>query len=216
MPKRFSGIYAILDTQIIRDRDPGALAAAAARGGASTMQLRAKELSTRTFVDLARRVHAGLSGTGCPLLINDRIDVALAIGAEGIHIGREDMDPILARRLLGPGKIIGVTLKNNDDLASLAHDVDYGCIGGVYPTRHKANPDAPIGLDGFATLRHAAAQSAPGMCIGAIAGITAANAGALKAVGADFIAVVGAVFDAHDVEASTRQLFVAFNAGVTS
>ncbi len=216
MTKRFAGIYAILDTQIIRDRDPATLAAAAARGGATTLQLRAKNLPTRAFVDLARRVHTGLSGTGCPLLINDRIDVALAVGAEGVHIGREDMEPALARRLLGPGKIIGVTLKNTDDLAALAHSVDYGCIGGVFPTRHKTNPDAPVGLEGFSSLRRVAAQAAPGLSLGAIAGITAANAGALKAAGADFIAVVGAVFDAADVQAATRHLAAAFNAGATS
>ncbi len=213
MNHRFAGIYAILDTQVLRGRDPGALAASAARGGAATMQLRAKEMGTRAFVDLARRVHAGLAGTGCPLLINDRIDVALAIGAEGVHIGREDMEPTTARRLLGPGKIIGVTLKNTDDLTTLALGVDYGCIGGVYPTRHKANPDAPVGLDGFAVLRRAAAAKAPGTLVGAIAGITVENAGALHVAGADFLAVVGAIFDADDVEAATRELARAFSAG---
>jgi hydroxymethylpyrimidine kinase/phosphomethylpyrimidine kinase/thiamine-phosphate diphosphorylase len=213
MASCFAGIYAILDTQIIRGRDPGLLAAAAARGGATTMQLRAKDLSTRAFIDLARRVHAGLAGTSCPLLINDRIDVALAIGAEGVHVGRDDMEPAAARHLLGPGKIIGVTLKNTDDLAVLGPDVDYGCIGGVYPTRHKANPDAPVGLDGFAVLRRAAASRAPAMPIGAIAGITPDNAGVLKTAGADFIAVVGAVFAADDVEAATRRLAAAFASG---
>lgn len=213
---RFDGIYAILDTQILRGRDPAQLAAAAARGGATTMQLRAKDLPTRAFVDLARAVHHGLAGSGCPLLINDRIDVALATGAEGVHVGREDIDPATARRLLGPGRIIGVTLKNSEDLAALGSDVDYGCIGGVYPTRHKQNPDAPVGLDGFAALRREARRRTPQQPVGAIAGITAANAGALRAAGADFIAVVGAIFDADDVADATRRLAVAFKAGSTA
>lgn len=216
MSRHFSGVYAILDTQIIRERNPAEMAAAAVRGGATIVQVRAKDLSTRTFVDLARRVHQGLAGTGVPLLINDRIDVALAIGAEGVHIGRDDMEPAVARRLLGADKMIGVTLKNMVDLAALGPDVDYGCIGGVYPTRHKSNPDAPVGLDGFTHLRRAAALSAPAMPIGAIAGITSKNAGTLKAAGADFIAVVGAVFDSPDIETITRQLAAAFDSGVPS
>lgn len=211
---RFSGVYAILDTQVLRGRDPSELAAAAARGGATTLQLRAKELSTRDFVDLARRAQAGLAGSRCPLLINDRIDVALAIDAEGVHVGRDDMDPATARRILGPEKIIGVTLKNSADLVALGPGVDYGCIGGVYPTRHKSNPDAPVGLEGFAALRREAALRAPGLSVGAIAGITEDNAGALAAAGADFIAVVGAVFDAEDIEAATRRLSSAFAQGV--
>jgi thiamine-phosphate pyrophosphorylase len=213
MTRRFAGIYAILDTQIIRDRDPAALAAAAARGGATTLQLRAKDLSTRDFVSLAERVMSGLVGSRVPLLINDRIDVALAVGAAGVHIGRDDMQPTIARRLLGADKIIGVTIKSADDLAVLAPVADYGCIGGVFATRHKLNPDAPVGLDGFVALYQSARARFLSLPVGAIAGITVDNVAAVSAAGADFAAVVGAVFDATDVEGATRTLLRAFAAG---
>ena len=207
---RIKGVYAILDTQVLRGRDGSDLAAAAVRGGATVIQLRAKTLSTRAFVALAAMVKAGLAGTGVPLLINDRVDVALAVGADGIHIGRDDMEPAMARRLLGPAAIIGVTLKDTCDLDALDGCATYGCIGGVYPTRHKDNPDAPVGLDGFVSLRARAASRQPGKSVGAIAGITVANARPLAVAGADFIAVVGAVFDTDDVRAATRALGMAF------
>lgn len=213
MTRRFAGIYAILDTQIISDRDPAALAAATVRGGATTLQLRAKDLSTREFVSLAERVMSGLVGSRVPLLINDRVDVALAVGDAGVHIGRDDMQPTIARRLLGADKIIGVTIKSADDLATLWTVADYGCIGGVFATRHKLNPDAPVGLDGFVALYHDARARFPTLPVGAIAGITVDNVGAVSAAGADFAAVVGAVFDATDVESATRALSRAFSAG---
>jgi thiamine-phosphate pyrophosphorylase len=207
------GVYAILDTQVLQGRSPSELAAAAARGGACAVQVRAKSMATREFIALARAVQSGLGGSGVPLLINDRIDVALAIGADGVHIGREDMEPDLARRLLGPGKIVGVTIKDVADLDALDAAADYGCIGGVFPTRHKDNPDAPIGIDGFTALRSAARQRQPAKSVGAIAGITAVNAAPLVRTGADFLAVVGAVFDAADVTAATRALATAFKRG---
>lgn len=213
MTTPFTGVYAILDTQIIGARDPGRLARDAAEGGARVIQLRAKTLGTRAFIDLARRVKQGLTGADVPLLINDRVDVALAAGADGVHVGREDMEPATARRLLGDRAIIGVTLKNADDLATLVHGVDYGCIGGVFATRHKDNPDAPVGLDGFTRLRADAARRAPRVPVGAIAGITAETTPALARAGADFVAVVGAVFAAADVRAATSALARAFEGG---
>jgi thiamine-phosphate pyrophosphorylase len=207
MTRRFARIY------VIRDRDPADLAAAAVLGGATTMQLRAKDLSTRDFVSLAERVMSGLVGSRVPLLINDRVDVALAVGAAGVHVGRDDMHPLLARRLLGPDKIIGVTIKCTDDLATLGTVADYGCIGGVFATQHKLNPEAPVGLDGFAALCHAVRERLPAMSVGAIAGITVDNVGAVAAAGADFLAVVGAVYDATDVETATKNLSRAFSAG---
>ena len=213
MKVRPSGVYALLDTQIIRGRDPGALAVAAARGGASTLQLRAKTASTREFVALAQAVRDALVNTRVPLIINDRVDVALAVGADGVHLGRDDMEPALARNLLGPAALIGVTIKNTADvdrLAAFGADVvDHGCIGGVFATRHKDNPDAPLGLDGFAHVLCYARAHLGNIPIGAIAGISADNAGALTSTGCDFVAVVGAIFDADDVTSATRALLTA-------
>ena len=213
MKVRPTGVYALLDTQIVRGRDPGALTDAAARGGASMSQLRAKTASTREFVALAQTVRDALVGTRVPLIINDRVDVALAVGADGVHLGRDDMEPGQARKLLGPASLIGVTIKNRADVDRLAACdvgvVDHGCIGGVFPTRHKDNPDAPLGIHGFAQVLGYARTQMGTMPIGAIAGITVENAAALITADADFVAVVGAIFDAEDVASATRALLTA-------
>ena len=110
-------LYGIVDPQIARGRSLADLAAAAAKGGATLIQYRAKEASTRAMVREAKTIHAALAGTGVPLLINDRIDVALAAGAEGVHLGADDMELADARRLLGEDAIIGATLKQAGELA---------------------------------------------------------------------------------------------------
>lgn len=200
-------LYGIVDPQIARGRNLADLARAAASGGATILQYRAKEASTRDMIAEARAVVAALAGSGVPLLVNDRVDVALASGAAGVHLGREDMTPADARRLLGSQAIIGATVKNADDLAALSgQPIDYACIGGVYATAHKNNPDPPVGLDGFRALRSAARQTHPGLPVGAIAGITPANLGPLFASGADGVAVIGALFAGDDPRSAAEIL----------
>ena len=197
-------LYAILDPERTGGRPLDRLADAAAAGGATLLQLRDKNAGTRSFVARARQVKAALAGR-IPLIINDRIDVALAAEADGVHLGRDDMHPADARRLLGPEAIIGVTLKNNADLAVLDPAlVDYGCIGGVFATASKNNPDPPVGLAGLTSLRARAATS--GLPVGAIAGIDAGNAADVIAAGADGIAIISALFMAEDVTSAARQL----------
>ncbi|MCA3668308.1 MAG: thiamine phosphate synthase, partial [Methylobacterium sp.] len=104
-------LYGIVDPQIARGRSLARLARTAADGGTTIIQYRAKEAVTRAMIAEARGIVAALSGTNVPLLINDRVDVALASGAQGVHLGREDMHPADARALLGPQAIIGATLK---------------------------------------------------------------------------------------------------------
>jgi thiamine-phosphate pyrophosphorylase len=200
-------LYAILDPQIARGRELSYLARQAALAGVTLLQFRAKDMPTRAMIAEARVIRAALDGTGVPLLINDRVDVALAAGADGVHLGREDMPPADARRLLGPGAIIGATVKNQEDLAALAgKPIDYACIGGVFATSHKDNPNPPLGIAGFAALRAAARRTFGTLPMGAIAGITADNAGALMAAGADGVAVIGAVFGEDDVAASVKRM----------
>jgi thiamine-phosphate pyrophosphorylase len=200
-------LYGLVDPQIARGRSLADLAAAAAQGGATLIQYRAKKASTREMVREAKAIHAALAGSGVPLLINDRIDVALASGAEGVHLGADDMELTDARRLLGEDAIIGATLKHAGELPYLASvRIDYACIGGVFPTAHKDNADTPLGLDGYAALRQAARAALDDLPVGAIAGITAQNAASVMAAGADGIAVIGAMFAADDVEIATRAL----------
>lgn len=205
-------LYAILDPARTRGRDLAAMADAAATGGATLLQLRDKTAGTRAFVENARVVHKALAGR-IPLLINDRVDVALAAGADGVHVGREDMLPADARRLLGPDAFIGVTLKNEADLAGLdPRVVDYGCIGGVFATTSKDNPDRPVGLDGLRKLRDQARAS--GLPVGAIAGIDTTNAAATIAAGADGVAIISALFMADDVASAARDLRIIIDAAL--
>lgn len=200
-------LYGIVDPQIARGRSLADLAAVAAKGGATLIQYRAKDAPTREMVREAKAIHEALAGTGVPLLINDRIDVALASGAEGVHLGADDMELTDARRLLGEAAIIGATLKHAGELSYLASArIDYACIGGVFATQHKDNADAPLGLDGYRILREAARTALGDLPIGAIAGITAENAASVMAAGADGVAVIGATFASDDVEGATRAL----------
>lgn len=200
-------VYGLVDPQIGAGRSLAELARAAAEGGATLIQLRAKELSTREMVREAKAIHGALAGTGVPLLINDRVDVALAAGAEGVHLGADDMELADARRLLGPDAIIGATLKSAGELPYLASAaIDYACIGGVFGTVHKDNPDAPLGLDGFRELRREAARALGPLPVGAIAGINAGNAASVIAAGADGVAVIGALFSVADAKAAAREL----------
>ena len=192
-------LYGILDPQIARGRSMAALARSAAEGGATIIQYRAKEADTRHMIVNAREIIAALAGTGVPLLINDRVDVALAAGADGVHLGREDMHPADARALLGPNAIIGATVKNSEDLIALSRQpIDYACIGGVFSTVHKNNPDMPVGLTGLKALRAEARDKLDTLPVGAIAGISIANAPLVMAAGADGIAVIGALFGGDD------------------
>jgi thiamine-phosphate pyrophosphorylase len=140
-------------------------------------------------------------------LINDHIDVALAAQADGVHLGREDLDPRAARQLLGPDAIIGATVRADFDVAALAPGiVDYVCIGGVFATASKDNPDPPIGLSGLSRLARLTRERVPGIPVGAIAGITERNAADVIGAGADGIAVVSAITVAPDPREAARDL----------
>jgi len=204
MPRCDLRLYGILDVDRLGAGDLPMLAREAAEGGATLLQLRAKSLQTGAFVTLARAVHLSLAGK-VPLLINDRVDVARAAEAEGVHLGREDMAPRDARAILGSRAVIGVTLKDQTDLAALRGGfVDYGCIGGVFATQSKDNPEPPLGLSGLAALRRAADDV--DLPIGAIAGIDANTTRGCIEAGADGIALIGALFLAPDVRLAARRL----------
>lgn len=200
-------LYVLVDPAQSRGRPLGEIAAAAARSGATLIQLRDKTGTTRELVDAARAIKSALSGSGVPLLINDRVDVALAADADGVHLGREDMEPRAARALLGAQAIIGITVRGEGDIAALVPEVsDYVCIGGVFATSSKNNPDAPVGVEGFARLARLSRAKAPALPVGAIAGINERNAAEVIGAGADGIAIVSAVTSAADPEGAARRL----------
>jgi thiamine-phosphate pyrophosphorylase len=199
-------LYGIIDPVWTGGRPAVDLARAAVAGGCTLIQYRDKSDDVRKMVDSARALKSALAETGVPLLINDRVDVAIASGADGVHLGQTDMHPADARRLLGPSAIIGLTVKTAaqaDETFRLP--VDYTCIGGVFSTGSKVNEDPPVGLEGFSRIAFRA-RLASGAPVGAIAGITADNAGSVIAAGADGVAVISAIFMVDDVTAETRHL----------
>lgn len=200
-------LNAIVDGSLRDVGDLAELAAIAAQNGTTIIQYRDKDASTRTMIAQAVAMREALAGTGVPLLINDRVDVALASGAAGVHLGRDDMEPAMARRLLGKDAIIGLTVKNEADAdTAAAADIDYACIGGVFTTLSKKNPDAPVGLDGFARLRARIAAVQPDLPVGAIAGIDVTRAGEVVAAGASGAAIIASIFRASDIAAASRAL----------
>lgn len=181
------------------------LAAVAARHGSTIIQYRDKHGSTRHMIEQATLIREALRATSVPFVINDRVDVALACGADGVHLGADDMDAHTARRLLGENAIIGMTVKNMEDAIRVAGSpADYACIGGVFQTASKVNPDAPVGLHGFRALRDQLKRARPDMPVGAIAGISEETLPSVIAAGADGVAVISALFRAVDIAGTTQ------------
>ena len=195
-------LYLVTDRPLSLGRDLDWIVAEAVRGGTTMVQLREKEADTRDFVALGLKLKELLTPLGIPLLINDRIDVALAVDADGVHIGQSDMPYAIARRLLGPDRIIGLSVETMDEVAEAnALDVDYVAVSPVYGTPTKTDTAEPFGLEG---LRKAAALSRhPVVAIGGMNERTAAD---VFAAGADGIAVVSAICSAPDPCAAARRL----------
>ncbi|GIK79280.1 MAG: thiamine phosphate synthase [Pseudorhodoplanes sp.] len=200
-------LYGLLDPERANGRDLATLAREEAAGGVTLLQLRDKHGSTRAMIAQARAIKAAVADSGVPLLINDRVDVAFAAGADGVHVGWDDMTPEDARRLLGSRAIIGLSIKTGKQANDAPLDLlDYVCIGGVFETKSKDNPDAPVGSDGFRTLAGLVRARRPGLPVGAIAGIDERNAATVIAAGADGIAVISALSMADEPKAAAARL----------
>lgn len=200
-------LYALVDPTRAGGVALDVLARRVVSGGATLIQLRDKLANTRQLVEEARAVHRALDGTGVPLIINDRVDVALAVGAEGVHVGQEDMTVEDARRLLGPNAIVGLSVKTIAQAEAAPVDLlDYVAIGGVFATASKDNPDPPVGVEGFRAIFAVVRGRAPLLPVVAIAGIDAGNAASVIAAGADGVAVISALSLAPDPAAAAREL----------
>ncbi len=195
-------LYLVTDRPLCAGRDLLDVVAQAVPGGVTMVQLREKHATTREFLELARRLKALLDPMDVPLLINDRLDIALAVDASGLHVGQNDMPYAEARRLLGPGKIIGLTIDSEDDLrAAQDLDVDYLGVGPVFPTTTKENPSPVIGLEGLARARGLSRHRIVG-----IGAVNEDNAAQVMATGVDGVAVVSALCSAHDPKAMAKAL----------
>ena len=199
-------LYALLDPAVAGGRTLADLARLLA-GSATLVQLRDKHGATRAMVDEARALRGVLEPAGVPLLINDRVDVALAAEADGVHIGQDDMAAADARLLLGKTAIIGLSVKTVQQAEAAPLELlDYVAIGGVYGTTSKDNTAAPIGLDGLRQIAGTLRLRDPEFPICAIAGINAGNAGEVVGAGADGVAVISALSRAPDPRAAARDL----------
>ncbi|HSU12989.1 thiamine phosphate synthase [Longimicrobium sp.] len=182
---------------------------AALRGGAPSIQLRGKDQAAREQVELARALRVETRAAGALLWVNDRLDVALAAGADGVHLGQDDLPVEAARRIVPGGFLIGISAETAE-LARAAErgGADYVGAGPVYETGSKADAGSAVGCARIAQV--AAAVRIPVVGIG---GIAAANAGEVVRAGAAGVAVISAVMRAADPEAATRELLRAATTG---
>lgn len=184
---------------------------AAVAGGVSSVQLRDPQATTRELMHLGGALKRVLDGSGVPLIINDRIDIALALDAEGAHIGQRDLDARSARRLLGPGRHLGLSVSSlgelDDALALPVGTIDLLGVGPIRTTARKPDASAPIGIDGLAEI----CRGADVPCV-AIGGLALADAHAVRGAGASGMAVISAICGTADPEQAARDLRAAWEA----
>ena len=173
-------------------------------GGASLVQLREKQMPALEFFEEATKAVAVARRCGVRLIINDRVDIALAVGAAGVHLGQDDMPPDAARKLLGPDAIVGYSTHNVEQaLRGSKLPIDYLAIGPIFQTSTKTDTSPVLGLDGLRAVRQAIGP----LPLVAIGGITHANARAVIEAGADSIAVISTLLsDPNVITAATLEL----------
>ena len=199
---RLSGLYLILDPAVADSRSLADITSKALDAGVRLFQLRMKISETRKLYEMAAVLCPLVQKGGGTFIVNDRVDVAKAIGADGVHLGQEDLPLADARAILGPGRLIGISTHNLTQAAEAeAGGADYIGFGPVFPTETKENPDPVVGVEGLREVR--ALVRIPVVAIG---GITAKNAGGVRAAGADGVAVVSAVLAASDPKAAIAEL----------
>ena len=195
-------LYLVLGAADTGKRPFEEIVLAAIEGGVTVVQLRDKQASTRVLLEHALRLKALLEPRGVPLIVNDRIDVAMAARADGVHLGQDDMPPVIARRLVGEEMLIGLSVSDRVEADTADPEVvDYCGIGSVFPTGTKSDAGEAIGPEFAHQLRELV--DLPSVAIG---GINAGNAGQLRGGGIEGLAVVSAICAADDPGAAARDL----------
>lgn len=201
-PKLDLSLYLVTDRALSMGKALEDVVRQAVKGGVTLVQLREKDCSSAEFYRLAVSMKNLLSPYNIPLIINDRLDIALACNAEGLHIGQSDLPYAVARRLMGDDKIIGISVETIQDvLAANELDVDYIGISPVFDTDTKKDTSAAFGLEGVNEI--AAISKHPSVGIG---GVNAANAANIIKAGADGISVVSAIMSAQDPKQAAETL----------
>jgi thiamine-phosphate pyrophosphorylase len=200
-------LNAIVDPEHAGGRRLADLARQCVRGGATLVQLRDKVSATRAMVEEAQAIKQAVAPLGVPFVVNDRVDVAMAAGADGVHLGQDDMAVQDARRLLGSRAIIGLSIKSVAEAEAAPIDlIDYVGSGGVYATSSKQQKNPPIGPAGLARIIAVLRRRAGDLPVCGIAGIDATNAAEVIAAGADGVAVISALSLVTDPAAAAHIL----------
>ena len=195
-------LYLVTDRGLARGRSTLDIVKAAVRGGVTCVQLREKDCSTLEFIDQALSVKDYLSARGIPLIINDRLDVAQAVKADGLHLGQTDMPLDMARSIVGDTMIIGISAESLEDaIEAEKGGADYLGVSPIYATPTKTDTAPPLGLEGLRQIR--ATVKIPLVGIG---GLNRENAAEVIRNGADGVAVVSAIVAAEDPEAAAAEL----------
>lgn len=205
-PLRLPAVYAILDFDLTQARGftPASVLDDWLAAGIQLVQFRAKTLTLGPFLEIAQMLKVRCDDAGATFLINDRIDVARLAGADGVHLGQDDLSPAEAREALPAGAIVGLSTHNDSQVGgALGSSASYIAIGPVFGTQSKANPSPPVGLDG---VRRAASLAGAEKPVVAIGGISAATVASVVAAGADSVAVISALLDEPDPGAAARAL----------
>ena len=196
------GLYLVTDRGLCGDRSLEDVVLRSVRGGARYVQIREKDQSTRDFIEEAVRIKHILEPFHVPLIINDRIDVALAMKADGVHVGQDDMPYAMARALMGPSAIVGLSVERWEDVEEAeVLDCDYIGVSPVFETPTKTDTKGAWGLEGLARIK--AFSRHPLVAIG---GLNASNTADVVKAGADCVAVVSAICAVPDPEAASREL----------
>ncbi|MGR9501594.1 thiamine phosphate synthase (plasmid) [Rhizobium leguminosarum] len=195
-------LYLVLDPDLCAGIGMVETARLAVAGGATMVQLRDKHAATIGMIETGRALKQALEGTGALLIVNDDVEAAIAMGADGLHIGQEDMDAHKARTMIGPDMILGLSVETAPLAAAVDPDlVDYTGVGPVFATPTKADHKQPIGFDGLAKL--VKASPVPSVAIG---GLKADHVAQVFAAGAKGVAVVSAICGTPDPESATRHI----------
>ncbi|WP_161821392.1 thiamine phosphate synthase [Sporotomaculum syntrophicum] len=200
-------LYLVTDRAILEGRDLYHAVEAALQGGVTLVQLREKHTSSRDFYQIA----LGLKDLTCkyqvPLLINDRLDIALAVDADGIHIGQEDLPLQVVREMLGPQKIVGYSVANIEEAVyGERNGADYLGAGPVYATQTKSTPIEPLGVEGLRSIKEAVSIPVVG-----IGGINVRNVSQVRRSGVDGISVVSAILGSFNPANASRELYTAWH-----
>jgi thiamine-phosphate pyrophosphorylase len=199
--KRLTGLYVIIDTEFLKRRSHIDAVAQAIRGGAKVIQLRDKKDNSRDFFQIAGEIRKLCSEHNILFIVNDSLEVALAVEADGLHVGQDDLPIATARRLLPIDRILGASVKSIDEAKEArAEGADYLGVGAMYATATKAG----AGVVGPEIIKEI--KKTVDLPVVAIGGINKDNLGAVMDAGADAAAVISAVMGAADIEKATRQL----------